>query len=182
MKSKIVFHFFYALLFFIIPVSNAVAQENIGMSTGNYGGITTVWFSPASIADNRLKLDINIIGVNSYFNNNYLLVKRDAFARQLFFKEPYSSSFEAVKNDLLQETWPVNGNVFGRVETNILFPLSFMATINKKSAIAFRMNNRTVNQVDSLNPELARLFFNGLNYPDLKTEEISGSTVLITGS
>jgi outer membrane protein OmpA-like peptidoglycan-associated protein len=177
MKSKIVFHFFYALLFFIIPVSNAVAQENIGMSTGNYGGITTVWFNPASIADNRLKLDINIIGVNSYFNNNYLLVKRDAFARQLFFKEPYSSSFEAVKNDLLQETWPVNGNVFGRVETNILFPLSFMATINKKSAIAFRMNNRTVNQVDSLNPELARLFFNGLNYPDLNGRDIGIDSV-----
>jgi outer membrane protein OmpA-like peptidoglycan-associated protein len=162
---------------FIIPASFAHAQENIGMSTGNYAGSTGVWFNPASIADSRLKYDINIFGVNSYFNNNYLLVKRDAFAKRLFFKDPYNSSFEAVKNDLLEETWPVNGNVNARVETNIFFPLSFMATTSKKSAIAFRMNNRTVNQVDSLNPELARLFFYGLSYPELNGKDIGVDSV-----
>jgi len=177
MKSKVVFHIFFAVIVFISTANNAYAQENIGMSTGNYGGITTVWFNPASIADNRLKFDINVIGVNSYFDNNYLLVKRDAFARRLFYQYPYSSSFEAVKNDLLQETWPVYGNVNARVETNILFPLSFMVTTGKKSAIAFRMNNRSVNQVDSLNPELARLFFNGLNYPDLNGKDIGLDSV-----
>ena len=41
MKFKSVFHIFYALVFFIIPATNINAQENIGMSTGNYGGITT---------------------------------------------------------------------------------------------------------------------------------------------
>ena len=177
MNSKSVFHIFSALIFFIIPAANANAQENIGMSTGNYGGITTVWFNPASIADNRLKFDINVFGVNSYFNNNYLLVKRDAFAKRLFFQEPYNSSFEAVKNDLIEETWPVKGNVNGRVETNILFPLSFMLSTGKKSAIAFRMNNRSVNQVDSLNPELARLFFNGLSYPELNGNDIGVDSV-----
>ncbi|MGL6266888.1 MAG: hypothetical protein ACRC2O_03140, partial [Chitinophagaceae bacterium] len=177
MKFKCAFHIFYALIFFIMPATDANAQENIGMSTGNYGGVTTVWFNPASIADNRLKFDINIIGVNSYFANNYLLVKRDAFAKRLFFKEPYNSSFEAVKNDLIEETWPVKGNVNGRVETSILFPLSFMLSTGKKSAIAFRMINRSVNQVDSLNPELARLFFNGLNYPDLNGKDIGVDSV-----
>jgi len=52
-----------------------------------------------------------------------------------------------------------------------------MATTGKKSAIAFRMNNRTVNQVDSLNPELARLFYNGLSYPDLNGKDIGVDSV-----
>jgi hypothetical protein len=96
MKSKRLFHLFYSLIFFIILAKKSNAQENIGMSTGNYGGITSVWFNPASIADSRLKYDVNIFGVNSYFDNNYLLVRRDAFAKRLFYKEPYNSSFQAV--------------------------------------------------------------------------------------
>ena len=172
MRSLSVSNIVYALAFFIFISMKSIAQENIGMSTGNYAGSTGVWFNPASIADSRLKFDINLFGVNTYFNNNYLLVKRDAFVRRLFFKDPYNSSFDAVKSDLLEETWPVNRDVNARVETNLLFPLSFMATIGKKSAIAFRMNNRTINQVDSLNPELARFFYHDRNYPELMGKDI----------
>lgn len=143
-------------------INQLYAQENIGMSSGNYAGVTGVWYNPASIADSRYKFDINIIGINSYFNNNYLLVKNGAFVRRLFRKEPYNGSFDAVKNDLLQEQLPVNGKVYGRVESNIHFPLSFMATTGKRSAIAITMNNRTINKVDNLNTDLARSFFGEL--------------------
>lgn len=148
------------------------AQEAIGMATGNYAGVSGIWFNPAIIADSKYKFDINLIGVNSYFNNNYLLVKNRTFARRLLFKEPYNSSYAAVKNDLIQEKLPVNGKVFGRVESNILFPFSFMVTTGKKSAIAFTMNNRSVNKVDSMPQDLARLFYTELRDPSLYNRDI----------
>lgn len=59
----------------MIAGTAAQAQNNIGMATGNYAGISSVWLNPANIVDSRYKFDINIIGLNSYYNNNHLLVK-----------------------------------------------------------------------------------------------------------
>lgn len=160
-----------ALYLLMLPALTK-AQENIGMATGNYAGISGVWFNPANIADSRYKFDINVAGVSSWYANNYLLVNRSAFINRLFKKDPYNSSYAAVKNDLLEEQWPVKGDVNARVESNIQFPLSFMATTSKRSAIALSINNRTINQVDHLNPELARLFFNELNSKGLNGKDI----------
>ncbi|MFM2362562.1 MAG: hypothetical protein RLZZ316_1464, partial [Bacteroidota bacterium] len=74
MKKKYLYVFVLQFLITSFISTSVYAQENIGMASGNYAGITGVWFNPASIADSRYKFDVNIIGVNSYFNNNYLLV------------------------------------------------------------------------------------------------------------
>lgn len=159
MKKKYLYVFVLQFLITSFISTSVYAQENIGMASGNYAGITGVWFNPASIADSRYKFDVNIIGVNSYFNNNYLLVKNSAIVRRLFYKEPYNGSFTSVKNDLLQEQLPFKANVYGRVENTIHFPFSFMVTTGKQSAIAITMTNRTVNKIDKLNPDLAHAFF-----------------------
>lgn len=151
----------------IIAATTAQAQNNIGMATGNYAGISSVWLNPANIVDSRYKFDINIIGLNSYYNNNYLLVKNSSIARRLFYKEPYNSSFADVKKDLLEEAPPASGKIYGRTENTVQFPLSFMITTGKKSAIAITMTNRTVNYLDSLNPLTAQLFYGELRNPSL---------------
>jgi outer membrane protein OmpA-like peptidoglycan-associated protein len=148
--------------FVILTFKNTSAQNNTGMATGNYAGISGVWMNPANAVDSRYKFDINIIGVNSYFNNNYLLVRNGTLVRRLFNKEPYSSSFAALKKDLLEET-PVRGKVFARTEGNIHMPLSFLITTGKKSAIAFTMTNRTINKIDNLNPATAKMFYDELS-------------------
>ncbi len=142
------------------------AQNNVGMATGNYAGISSLWMNPANAVDSRYKFDINIIGLNSYYCNNYLLVKNTALVRRLFNKSPYNSSFDEVKKDLLQESI-VNGKVYAHTVNNIQFPLSFMVTTGKKSAIALTMANRTINKLDSLNPETAKSFYDELRNPSL---------------
>ena len=148
-------------LAFLLISNAAFTQNNTGMATGNYAGISGIWMNPANIVDSRYKFDINVIGVNSYYNNNYLLVKNAALVRRLFYKDPYNSSFADVKKDLLEEG-KVNGKVFARTEGNIRLPLSFLITTGKKSAIAFTMNNRTINKVDSLDPATAKMFYDEL--------------------
>ncbi len=147
------------------------------MATGNYAGVTGVWMNPASIADSRYRFDINIIGYDSYFRNNYLLVKKDAMLRRIFYQQPYSSSYQEVKNDLIKEEWPVKGNVNGTVVSNASLPLSFMATTGEKSAIALTMNNRQINRVTNMNPELARMFYNQLADPSIYGTQINIDTM-----
>lgn len=167
MKKNIVYAVTLVLPFVLFNVTQLCAQENMGMATGNYAGVSSVWYNPANIADSRYKFDINLIGINSYFNNNYLLVKNSALVRRLFYKDPYNSSFAAVKDDLLQEQLPASGKVYARTESNIHFPFSFMASTGKRSAIAITMNNRTINRVDSLNPDLASALFSELRDPSM---------------
>lgn len=164
-------------LFFLLSPVLLVAQVNYGMATGNYAGIAGVWMNPASIADSRYKYDINIFGYDSYFNNNYLFVKKDAVLRRIFYKQPYSSSYADAKKDLLEEDWPVNGNVNAVVVSNALLPLSFMATTGKKSAIAFTMGNRLINKVSNMNPDLARMIYNEIADPGLYGKAINIDTM-----
>ena len=152
----------------ILFCTNTVqAQYNTGMATGNYAGIAGIWMNPANAVDSRYKFDINIIGINSYYNNNYLLVKNGALVRRIFYKSPYNGSFADVKKDLLEEG-TVNGKVFAKTESTIHMPLSFLVTTGKRSAIAFTMNNRTINSVDSLNPLTAKMLYDELGNPALQ--------------
>ena len=50
----------------IIAATTAQAQNNIGMATGNYAGISSVWLNPANIVDSRYKFDINIVAELTY--------------------------------------------------------------------------------------------------------------------
>ena len=162
-------NFFFKLIagtLLVAAPGTASAQNNTGMATGNYAGVSGLWLNPANAVDSRYKFDVNIIGINSYFSNNYLLVNNTAIVRRLFYKAPYNESFTDVKKDLLEEG-TVNGKVYARTENNIQFPLSFIITTGKKSAIAVTMANRTANRLDSLNPSTAKLFYDELRNPSL---------------
>lgn len=150
----------------------AQGQDLNGMATGNYAGVNGVSFNPASIADSRYKFDLNLINVNSTFSNNFLLVKNDAFVRRLFWKQPYASSFDAVKRDILFPDDRNEQSIRGSVRTNVLFPFSFMASTGKRSSIAVTMVNRTINQVDSMPRALAQGFFDELRDPAMYNQNI----------
>lgn len=144
------------------------AQTMNGMSTGNYAGIAGLNFNPASIVDSRFKFDLNLGSAQYYFNNNYLVAKPLIFARRELRKDPYNSSYEAVKNDLLKPIVPTTtGLVRARQNAEFQLPLSFMLTTGKRSAIAVNLRNRYELMVDNLNPQTAGMFYNELNDPKM---------------
>lgn len=161
MKSRIIttISFLVLILSFNSKIS---AQQNFGMATGNYAGITGVSLNPASIVDNRYKFDMNIAGFDSYFNNNYLKFNNDFFLRRTYSKDPYNSAFSYVKQDQVAQLQSVKERVQAGVKTNIQLPLSFMVTTGKKSAIAFTLNNRSVMQVSGMNTQTADIFYSEL--------------------
>lgn len=162
-KSK----YLIAFISLVIVSSNSLlkAQDLLGISTGNYAGIASVSQNPASIVDSRLKFDINIFGISSSFNNNYLSIKKDALIRGSFFKSPYNSSFDAVRADLLVENkLAVGEKAYAHVKTRVQMPLSFMATIGKKSAIALNIESRTGIQMDNISQDLAKMSYENFKY------------------
>ena len=153
------------------------AQQFIGLATGNYGGVNSLTLNPSSIADNRYKFDINLFSTSSYFDNNLVNIKRDAFFRGQFFKSPYNNNYAAVRKDLLSlQNKPANERVNGLSDTRILAPLSAMITTGKKSAIGITFQSRAGFQTYNLARNTAQLLYEELNNPSLNglTENNSG--------
>jgi outer membrane protein OmpA-like peptidoglycan-associated protein len=160
----------YLILICTLFTLKSGAQTLNGLTTGNYAGISGLNFNPASIVDSRFKFDLNIAAAQFYYHNNYLDADPFIFARQLLRREPYNSSFAAVKADLLKPIEPTQTDrVRARQSTEFQLPLSFMLTTGKRSAIAINLRNRYEFTTDNLNPETAGMFYN-----ELKDERLHG--------
>jgi hypothetical protein len=167
----------FVLPFFSIPVILAAfaktgfAQDYIGLSSSNYAGIQSVSLQPASIADSRLKWELNLFSIDVNYNNNFFYVKKDAILNNKFFKSPYNHDFNAVKQDLLK-VGSDDEPVYARLNSTVQLP-SLMFTTGKKSAMAINIRERTAMQIDNMNPELARLIYEDFQYPPYQHKTFS---------
>ena len=59
-------------LFLILTMQKAQSQSYSGFLEDNYNGVHGILSNPANIADSRLKLDVNLVGVSAFFGNDYL--------------------------------------------------------------------------------------------------------------
>ncbi len=136
------------------------------MATGNFAGIAGLQFNPASIVDSRYKFDLNIAAIQYTYDNNYLNMKPGVFVRRLFKKDPYNSSWDAVKTDLLSRTGLApETRVYARQQQNFLLPLSMMITTGKRSAVALSLRNRYITQMQGLNVATADMIYDQLRNP-----------------
>lgn len=133
MQSK---HILLGIVFFL-SIHLLKAQSYEGLLTDNYSGVHGIISNPANIADSRLKLDINLIGVSAFFGNNYLgLNMSDAF-------KDFGKTFDEAK------TTPKTNN-FLASNLDILGP-SLMFNLTEKSAVAVYTRARLFLNVDDIN-------------------------------
>ncbi|MFL9832159.1 DUF5723 family protein [Flavobacterium sp. ST-87] len=80
-------------LFAFAAFYTANAQAYLGYTPDNYAGVQGVLFNPASIADSRFKVDINLFSTSS-------TVANDLYGVKIFdvFKDGYDFDLEAKKN------------------------------------------------------------------------------------
>ncbi len=147
------------------------SQDYLGYSSSNYAGITGAQVNPANIVESRMKFDMTLVGINFSVGNNYLGVKRDAFAHSgKLTKGAYFPAFSDPQFNQNYLTEVTNGK-----EKAIFLGLridgpSFMISLNRKNAIGFTSASRTYVNVDGVSEDLARLMFydvgrNGSNQP-----------------
>jgi len=149
------------------------SQDFLGISTGNFSGVTGVMLQPASIVDSRHKFDINLYSTSVNYSNNYFLVNRDALLK---FNKNNFSDYPTFKDRYLSEANLKTGErVFLNIGNRSQMPLSFMVTTGKKSAIAFNIQSRSMIQGRGITQELAKMAYNGFYSPALNNNVIDAS-------
>ena len=87
-----------ALLTCLTIYSWLSGQQNLGIRNSNYAGIQGALLNPSSIADSKLKWDVNIISVDEVFDNTFLFAPKSSLSF-LGFKKIINGS---IHEDLFQ--------------------------------------------------------------------------------
>ncbi|WP_103068005.1 OmpA family protein [Aquimarina sediminis] len=141
-----------ALLLSIVP---ATSQSFIGLLTDNYNGVHGVINNPANIADSRLKLDVNLIGVSGFAGNDYYGVNFNDLIKDDYDFEDDARTFPKDKN-----------NIIGNIDA--LGP-SVMISINRKNAIALFSRVRAFYSVSEINGRTIESLVDGFDGSEVFT-------------
>ncbi|MCX6268291.1 MAG: hypothetical protein NTW16_13180 [Bacteroidetes bacterium] len=67
----------------------ASAQEMLGTTLGNYAGLNSVQLNPSAIYNSKTYLDVQLFGLDVFFQSNYLYMKKSDYRFSNFFKSGY---------------------------------------------------------------------------------------------
>lgn len=137
MENKMVYLRKLIIGLLLISTINVIqSQSYIGYLEDNYNGVHGIISNPANIADSRLKMDINLVGISALYGNDYIGFNLgDAFSN-------YSEVFDKA------ETFP-SANNFLAFNIDVMGP-SVMLSIDQKSSLAVFTRGRGVfNLVDA---------------------------------
>jgi hypothetical protein len=68
------------ILLLLIPGMQMSAQDELGIAGSTRAPVNTVYFNPASIADSRTFIDVELSGVNAFAFNNLAFVGKEDFS------------------------------------------------------------------------------------------------------
>ncbi len=153
-------------LFFLLallPLSGT-AQDAVGMSVGNYAGIEGSLLNPASIANSKSYLEINLLSGIIFAHNNYLrLVPNDPNGNQnLEVAASIFPFFGGSGLDIVDKYTTPDKYAF--VNTRFTGP-SFIYSINRH-AFAFHTSFRTFTSGLDIPYDVAKFAFEGLYFSD----------------
>ena len=127
---------------------SAKAQRYMGIATGNWAGMSSVYLNPANIADNRDRLVIDLFNFNVGVDNN--LGKLNTVGGLNRFVNGNSTNV----NDVF--TFSNKSNFSLVAPSAELRGPGFMLAINHKHSIGFSTRVRAMNQFNNFNQSLYR--------------------------
>ena len=72
---------FLLIILLALSFVGVQAQDLLGISSSNYGGLSSVQINPANLADNRLKFEIRLFGTGFGVANNFMGFKPSYLVR-----------------------------------------------------------------------------------------------------
>jgi outer membrane protein OmpA-like peptidoglycan-associated protein len=166
------------IIFATLAAVGTQAQDLLGISSSNYGGLSSVQINPANLADNRLKFEIQLFGTGFGVGNNFIGFKPNYLVREGGLT---SSNYPLLDptpptEDFTTANFEDNRRAF--VYNNIYLP-SLLVSINEKNSISLSARARTYVNVDGVDAELFRFAYNSLNYPSLYNTRITNDNLSI---
>jgi outer membrane protein OmpA-like peptidoglycan-associated protein len=152
-----------ALAALLLPAA-LQAQDFLGYVNSNYAGVNGLDLNPSSIVDSRFKADILLGGFSFNLTNNYMGIKKDAFANRVGPLLPPDSTSawpnfsdpDFAKKYLFEDLTGKTNSVF--FSNQIALP-SFMFSINEKNALGLNWKLRTYVNVDGVEDDLAHQLY-----------------------
>jgi Family of unknown function (DUF5723) len=159
MKTLVIL-FLFSLIF-----ECACAQQNLGIRNSNYAGIQGALLNPSSIADTKLKWDVNVWSVDEVFDNSFLYAPKNAI--------PFLGIGRIIRGSIHENLFythfdPENPYTLYNVSfsAEMLGP-SFFVKIAKKHSIGFTVEERSYANIKNISGNLAQNFFSYLMEPNL---------------
>src|SRR5687768_4648715 len=141
---------YYSLIVICLFGLQLKAQEFSGYRTGNYTGVNSVFFNPATIADSRYRFDINLLSIGTSAGNN----------QASFNVKNTINAFDAdsLNNQLFgKDAGPSNGLVNVDIRG-----LSFMVSAGKMS-FALTTRGRVMSNISDIDGKLVNQVMNDFN-------------------
>ena len=135
-----------SFLFFTFIAITSNAQNNMGVATGSYSRINSMYLNPANIASSTEKITVNLIGFNVGVDNNLgTFTKISDLGQALSSKDSNSQSVftNSGRKDFSMMVPEVNIHGPG-----IIF------SINRKNSIAITTGIRVINQFNNFDQQL----------------------------
>ena len=158
------------------------AQSYLGLGSSNYAGVIGNQVNPASFVDGRYKFDMLLFGTNmnvyqnfGYFDANAMRAAQggNGYGWYKSFSDPNILNAWSKPDSSFIDRFVVHNYDETSTKTlgaNINFQVDLLNTmfhINEKTAIGFNVRNRTIVNVDNMDPKLAVLAEDGLEHPSL---------------
>ncbi|HTF05835.1 MAG TPA: DUF5723 family protein [Bacteroidia bacterium] len=156
------------LAVFFSIASSLNAQNFMGLTNTNYAGVYGIDFNPSSIADNRMKMDVNLIAIDFGFTNNYLGMDQSAFKGKSAIGAGLSyrndtTAFSLFEDDGFQDMYVhKKDGVDTRsvyLGTRVMLPLSFMWSHDEKNSFSITGEFRMITNIDGIGTELADILY-----------------------
>jgi hypothetical protein len=153
------------------------AQQNLGIWNSNYAGIQGSLINPSSIADSKLKWDLNVISVGEVFDNNFLYAPKSSLA---FF-----GIKRIIKGSIDENLFYTN---FDAQNTNTLYNVtlsaqilgpSFFMKIKKNHWIGFTIAGRAYANVRNISGGAAQNAFDYFLNKELWNTDLHDNTARI---
>ncbi len=155
----------FVLVLFLLIFECLSAQQNLGIRNSNYAGIQGALLNPSSIADSKLKWDVNVWTVDEVFDNSFLYAPKNAI--------PFFGIGRIIRGSIHENLFytrfdPENPYKLYNVSfsAEILGP-SFFVKIAKKHAIGFTVEERSYANFKNISGNLAQNFYSFLLEPNL---------------
>ncbi len=144
-----------SLFFMLIGIKAAAFSQNfLGFQSSNYAGTYGVYTQPASVADNRLRFDINIGGYSLDVSNNFLHYDGKKVANGSLWRDFRQDSM-VDRNTYSGRNPSVTGRYNAYVNQDVYGPASFLTTLTPKIGIAFTYRNRLLANGDNFSGFIA---------------------------
>lgn len=164
------------ILFFSICLSFSISAQNyLGVQSSNYAGVMGTDIQPASFVDGRFMFDLNLASFNfNLYTNAGAFDTKDmpkwwvkSFNDQTIY-DSWAKPDSTFADRYFVKRYDANSSkLLGVYNNTQIDVLNFMFHVKPTIAVGFSAKMRSITNIDNIDPKLAVLAENELDYSDL---------------